>query len=127
MPKQGARNRTYACIQDHNRHIWLYRFTDLYHLLEQLRFLFMSPRRIHNNDFEAFLLKLSHSLGSNRYGVRFRIRAEVSDFGLGRRLSCLIESTSTEGICTDDSRSKSPLLVMHRQFGARRSLAIPLR
>lgn len=86
----------------------------------------MSPRRVHNDDFEAFLFELSHSLSCDRYGVRFRIRAEVSNFGLGRRLPCLIESTSTEGISAHNSRSEAPLLVMHRKFGTRRGLAVAL-
>ncbi len=126
MPKQGARNRTYASIQDHNCHIWLDCFTDLDHLFEQLRFLFMSPRRVYNDDFKAFLFELSHSLSCDRDGVRFRIRAKVSYFGLGRRLSCLIESTSTEGISAHNSRSEASLLVMYRKFGTRCSLAVPL-
>lgn len=60
-PRQPT--RTNACIQNQYRHIRLDSFSDLNHLFEELRLLFMPTRRIDNDDIEPFLLEFCHTLG----------------------------------------------------------------
>ena len=73
----------------------------------------MPSTSIDDNDIEAFFLELRNTLCSYSVGVCLSVRTKVSYLGLCRRLTCLIESSSTEGICTDDTCLKSSLLIVY--------------
>jgi len=113
-------------IQDQHGHVRLDRLPDLHHLLEQLRLLLVPTGRVDNDDIEAFLFELRHALSSNRNRVRLSVRAEVSNLGLRGRLPGLVERARTERVCADDAGLESTLLVVYRELGACRRLAVTL-
>ena len=61
---------TDAGVQNHNSLVGLYGFANLHHLLEELGFLLMSTRRIHDDDIETLFLELGNTLCRNCDRVR---------------------------------------------------------
>jgi hypothetical protein len=92
---------TDASVEDQYGHVRLDSFPDLYHLLEQFRFLFMPTGCIDDDDVEPFFLELCDTLCGDGDGVGFSVGSEVCNLGFGSRLSRLVEGTGTEGISTD--------------------------
>ena len=103
LSRHAQVRRTDTSVQNHDRHIGLYSFTDLHHLLEQLRLLLVPSGCIHNDHLKPLLLELRHALRGDRDRVRLSVGPEVRNLGLGSRLSSLVEGTSTEGIGADDA------------------------
>ena len=60
-------------IQDHNGLVGLYGLANLHHLLKELGLLFMSTRRIHNDDIETLFLELGNTLRCNGNGICLRV------------------------------------------------------
>ena len=94
---------TDAGVQNHNSLVGLYGFANLHHLLEELGFLLMSTRRIHDDDIETLLLEFRHTLRGDCDRIGLRVRAEICNLGLRCGLSGLIEGSGTEGIRTDNT------------------------
>ena len=94
---------TNASIENHDCHVWFYRFANLNHLLKQLGFLFMPSRRINDNDIKPFLLEFGDTLRCDSYRIRLRVRTEVGNFGLRCGLSSLVKGSSTERISANDA------------------------
>lgn len=86
----------------------------------------MSTRRVNDNDLETFLFEFSNTLCCYYDWISLGVRTKVSYFGLGRRLSGLIESPGAESVGTNDRRLESPLLIIYRKLCARRSLSVTL-
>lgn len=103
------------------------RVANLYHLLKQLRFLFVPSGGIDYDNIETLLLKLSHTLSSNRNRVGLRVRAVVCHLSLGSRLSRLIEGTRSECVSADNRTSETAFLVVHSELRASRGFAVALQ
>ena len=99
----GLCSLTDASVKDEHGHIRLNSLPDLYHLPEQLRFLFMPTRRVDDDDVESFFLELCDTLRGDGDGIGFGVGTKVCNLGFGGRLSRLVEGTGTEGISADDA------------------------
>ena len=117
---------TYASIEDQNRHVGLDGFSDLYHFLEQFRFLLVTTRSVDDDHFKSLFLEFCNTLGCNGDWIRFSVGTKVGYFSLGCRLSGLIKSTCAEGIRTDNTRLEATFLIVDSQFCACCSLSISL-
>ena len=90
-------------IQDEYCHVGLDSLADLYHLLEELAFLFMPSRSINNDDLKSLLLELGYTLSRDSHRVGFGVRTEVRYFGFRSGLPSLIESTGSESVSANDA------------------------
>ena len=102
-----------ASIQNEYRHVRLNSVPNLYHLLEQFRFLFMPAAGIHDDDFKALLFEFNHSLCCDTNGVSLGVRSEVGHFGLRCGLSSLVKGTRAKRVSTDYARLETTLLVVN--------------
>jgi len=77
----GLGSLTNASVKDKYGHVWLDSFPNLYHLLEELRFLFMPTGRVNDDDVEPFLLEFCDTLCSDGDRIGFGIGSEVCNLG----------------------------------------------
>mmetsp|Transcript_9121 Transcript_9121/g.19833 ORF Transcript_9121/g.19833 Transcript_9121/m.19833 type:complete len:335 (+) Transcript_9121:1058-2062(+) len=100
---------------------------DLLHLFEEGSLLRVSARGVDDDDLVALVLELGDTLGGDLGGVRLRVRAVERDLSLGRVLLELVESSSAEGVSTDECTFEALPLVQVGILGASRSLPASLQ
>jgi hypothetical protein len=76
----------------------------------------MPSTRVHNNHIKPFFFELGHTLCCDCDRIGFGVGTKVGDFGLGGRLTSLVERASAECICADNGGFESAFLVVDGQL-----------
>ena len=108
---------TYAAIHDENSSVRGNYCSDLLHLLEKRCLLLVSTRGIDDNDLKLLLLEEVDTLFSDLDRVSLLLVAEEGTLDLGGIHLELLESTSSESVCADETYAPALFHVMICEFG----------
>lgn len=99
-------------IHNENYVVWFDCFLNLFHFIEQLRFLSVPSRSINQNNFHSLIPELCDSLLSDGNWICLDVAAIEWYANFGCILLELIKSACTESVCANHRHSPSFLLVV---------------